>query len=146
MPRAGKIISAVIYFNIAILTWDTGHKSTVPHLGLTSYILPGLVSTAKQKIDVISHSIDILYQNHKPGKSEGRRETDSKQNKTEQNKILIQGSGSSNLNKDLGEKTHFLSVSIFFSLCSYYFTLQQGNADFKQQFKDEMSWNAIYLN
>lgn len=49
MLRAGKVIARVAHFNIAIFISDTSHKSSVSHLGLTSYILPGLVFIAKQK-------------------------------------------------------------------------------------------------
>lgn len=59
----------------------------------------------------------------------------------------MRNNGSSSLNKDVGEKAYLQKKGKhFFFLCSHYFTLQQGNVNFKQQFKDEASWHVIYLN
>lgn len=51
--------------------------------------------------------------------------------------------GNSSLNKDVGEKVFFQKKGMhFFFLRSHYFTLQQGDVNLKQQFKDEASWHV----
>lgn len=58
----------------------------------------------------------------------------------------MQNNASSGLSKDMEENAYFHEKNPNFFLLPHYFTLQQSNVNFKQQFKDEASLHAIYLN